>query len=228
MALIDRLFTDKPFLGSRRISQMLKNDGHDVNRKRVQRLMRVMGLEAIHPKVKTSKSDPGHKKYPYLLRGLKIEEANHVWCSDITYIPMNRGWMYLVAVMDWASRFVLSWELSNTMDVLFCSVAVENALEVNKPRIFNTDQGVQFTSNSFQRILEDAQVQISMDGKGRWMDNVFIERLWRSVKYEEVYLNEYQTVFELRSRLNAWFDFYNHKRPHQALGYQTPAQVYMA
>jgi putative transposase len=223
MRRIDELFTTWPFLGSRRMTAMLRTEGHTVNRKRVRRLMRKMGLAALSPKPRTTKIAPGHKIFPYLLRGVAIERPNHVWCADITYIPIGRGFLYLVAIMDWASRAVLSWRLSNTMDVSFCLSALEDALvHFGRPEIFNTDQGCQFTSAAFTGALTAAGVRVSMDGRGRWMDNVFIERLWRSLKHEDVYLKGYADGREAHSGITSWFAFYNKTRPHQALGNQTP------
>ena len=205
----------------------LKRRGFCVNRKRVQRLMRQMGISSVAPSPQTSLANKAHKKYPYLLRDLAIHKANQVWCTDITYIRMKGGFVYLVAIMDWYSRKVLSWEVSNTMDDSFCVSALESAIrQYGVPEIFNSDQGVQFTSNAFTGLLNTHGIQISMDGKGRWMDNVFIERLWRSVKYEEVYINEYHDVFHLKQRLKRYFDFYNYERPHQGLKSQTPNEVY--
>jgi putative transposase len=227
MRRIDELFTAWPFLGSRRMARMLGEDGHAVNRKRVQRLMRQMGIAALGPKPRTSKPAPGHKIFPYLLRGLTIDRPNQVWAADITYIPIGRGFLYLVAIMDWASRAVLSWRLSNTMDVSFCVSALEEALaRFGKPEIFNTDQGSQFTSIAFTGTLERAGIQISMDGRGRWMDNVFIERLWRSLKYEDIYLKGYADGCEARAGISEWIRFYNNRRPHQALGHRTPIAVW--
>jgi putative transposase len=227
MRQIDELFTAWPFLGSRRMAQMLQGDGRAVNRKRVQRLMRLMGIAALGPKPRTSTPAPGHRIFPYLLRGLRIDRPNQVWAADITYLPIGRGFLYLVAIMDWASRAVLSWRLSNTMDVSFCVAALEEALaRFGKPEIFNTDQGSQFTSAAFTSALEQAGIQISMDGRGRWMDNVFIERLWRSLKHEDVYLKGYVDGRETRLGIAAWFAFYNTRRPHQALGYATPMAVW--
>jgi putative transposase len=227
MRRIDELFTKRPFYGSRRMAVTLRAEGHAVNRKRVQRLMRVMGIEALGPKPRTSKPAPGHKIYPYLLRDMTIDRPNQVWATDITYIPIGRGFLYLVAVIDWASRAVLSWRLSNTMDVSFCVSALEEALaRFGKPEIFNTDQGSQFTSAAFTGILEAAGIRISMDGRGRWMDNVFIERLWRSLKHEEVYLKHYADGREARAGIAAWVAFYNAERRHQALDYRTPMTVY--
>ena len=227
MRRIDELFTAWPFLGSRRMTEMLRAEGRSVNRKRVQRLMRKMGIAALGPKPRTTKPAPGHKIFPYLLRGLTIERANHVWAADITYIPIGRGFLYLVAVMDWASRAVLAWRLSNTMDVSFCVSALEEALaRFGKPEIFNTDQGSQFTSAAFTGALATAGVRISMDGRGRWMDNVFIERLWRSLKHEDIYLKGYAHGREAKAGIALWFAFYNTRRPHQALANRTPMTVW--
>jgi putative transposase len=227
MARIDELFTAHPIYGSRRMTLQLRSEGHEINRKRVQRLMRTMGIVALGPKPNTSKPAPGHKIYPYLLRGLKIERPNHVWCADITYIPIGRGFLYLVAIMDWASRAVLSWRLSNTMDASFCVEALEEALtKYGKPEIFNTDQGSQFTGTDFTGVLLKAGIQISMDGRGRWMDNVFIERLWRSLKHEDIYLKHYANGREAKTGICNWIDFYNTKRFHRALGNQTPMAVW--
>jgi putative transposase len=227
MRRIDELFTAWPFLGSRRMARMLQGDGPAINRKRVQRLMRLMGIAAVGPKPRTSTPAPGHRIFPYLLRGLRIDRPNQVWAADITYIPIGRGFLYLVAIMDWASRAVLSWRLSNTMDVSFCVSALEEALaRFGKPEIFNTDQGSQFTSTAFTGALERAGIEISMDGRGRWMDNVFIERLWRSLKHEDVYLKGYTDGREVRLGIAAWIAFYNSRRPHQALGYATPMTVW--
>jgi len=226
MALMDRQYLKTPFYGSRRMTAWLQGKGYRVNRKRVRRLMGLMGLEAIYRRPNTSKPSPEHKVYPYLLRGLEINRVNQVWAADITYIPMARGFLYLVAIMDWYSRYVLAWRLSNTMDADFCVAALEEALEVGQPDIFNTDQGSQFTSQTFTGLLLERGIQVSMDGKGRCMDNVFVERLWRNVKYEEVYLKAYQNVAEARAGIGEYFHFYNHERPHQALGYQTPRQVF--
>jgi len=223
---IDQIYTDCPFYGSRRICAVLRQEDLAINRKHVQRLMRVMGIEAIYQKPRLSLSNKEHKIYPYLLRGLVIDKPNQVWATDITYIPMPLGHLYLIAIMDWHSRYVLSWCLSNSMEVEFCISALNEALCANHPEIFNTDQGSQFTSNDFTKLLLDNQIKISMDGKGRYLDNIFIERLWRSVKYEEVYIKAYNSVKEARESLNKYFLFYNNKRPHQALNYQTPFQVY--
>jgi putative transposase len=227
MRRIDELHLELPFYGSRRMTFELNKEGRGVNRKRVQRLMRVMGIEALVPRPGTSKPAPGHKIYPYLLRGLAIAEPNHVWAADITYIPMAQGFLYLVAIIDWASRAVLAWRLSNTIDNRFCVEALEEALERHgKPRIFNTDQGAQFTSAAFTDQLEKADVVISMDGRGRFMDNIFIERLWRSIKYEEVHLKAYADGREARAGIGSWMTFYNFRRPHQAMNNQTPMAVW--
>jgi putative transposase len=227
MRLIDEEYTRHPFFGTRQMRNYLRRQGRKVNRKRVQRLMEKMGLQSIAPKPGTSKPHPEHKVYPYLLRNLEIICPDQVWCSDITYIRLAGGFVYLVAVMDWYSRYVLSWEVSVSMESDFCVSALESALRRHgRPDIFNTDQGSQFTSKDFTGTLKDAEVLISMDGKGRAMDNIFIERLWRSVKYEEVYLKEYDSVRELIRSLKAYFDFYNNERPHASLGGKTPAEVY--
>ena len=228
MRRIDEQYLQTPFYGSRRMAQELSSEDFPVNRKRVQRLMRTMGIAALYPRKSTSVPGVGHRVYPYLLRGLSIDRANQVWCSDITYVPMQRGFMYLVAIMDWYSRYVLSWRLSNTLDAEFCVSALEEALSRGKPEIFNTDQGAQFTSREFTGVLEENQVAISMDGRGRALDNVFIERLWWSVKYEEVYLKAYGTVADLNEGLEWYFDFYDHTRKHQALEYRTPYEVWQA
>ena len=227
MRRIDELFTAWPFLGSRRMAAMLRAEGWPINRKRVQRLMRRMGIAALGPKLRTTKPAPGHKIFPYLLRGLAIDRPNQVWAADITYVPIGRGFLYLVAVIDWASRAVLAWRLSNTMDVSFCVAALEEALaRFGKPDIFNTDQGSQFTSAAFTGVLAASGIRISMDGRGRWMDNVFIERLWRSLKYEDIYLKGYADGREAKAGIGAWFAFYNARRPHQALGNRPPMQVW--
>ena len=226
MGLIDRQYLQTPFYGSRKMTACLRRQGHQVNRKRVQRLMRRMGIEAIYRRPNTSRRDSGHKVYPYLLRGLQIDKVNQVWATDITYIPMARGFMYLVCIMDWHSRYVLSWRLSNTLEADFCVDALEEALSSVVPGIFNTDQGSQFTSEAFTSVLSNRGVQISMDSAGSYMDNVFVERLWRSVKYEEVYLKVYESVAEARAGIGAYLNFYNTERPHQALDYRTPAQVF--
>ena len=224
---IDELFTAWPFLGSRRMAALLRTAGHAVNRKHVQRLMRRMGIAALGPKPRTTKPAPGHKIFPYLLRNLAIDRPNQVWAADITYVPIGRGFLYLVAVIDWASRAVLAWRLSNPMDVSFCVSALEEALaRFGKPDIFNTDQGSQFTSAAFTGTLAAAGIRISMDGRGRWMDNVFIERLWRSLKYEDIYLKGYADGREARTGIGLWMAFYNSRRPHQALGHRTPMAVW--
>jgi putative transposase len=229
MRLIDEEFMRHPFLGSRKMRNYLRREGYRINRKRAQRLMRKMGLASLAPKPNTSLRHKEHKVYPYLLRDLVIDKVNQVWCTDITYIRLKGGFVYLVAVMDWRSRKVLSWEISNTMDSHFCVSALERAIRLyGKPDIFNTDQGSQFTSEAFTNVLKNNHIKISMDGKGRWMDNVFIERLWRSVKYEDVYLNEYASVSDLRQGLSKYFQYYNDERSHQSLGNMTPAEIYNA
>ena len=226
MRLMDEQYTRTPFYGVRRMRVWLKGRGHHVNDKRVRRLMRAMGLAAIYPKPRLSLSNKAHRKYPYLLTGVDIERPNQVWATDITYIRMRRGFVYLTAIMDWASRYVLSWEVSTTLETEFCLACLERALASCRPEIFNSDQGSQFTSEEFTGMLEVAGVRISMDGRGRVFDNIFIERLWRSVKYEEVYLRDYESVSAARRRLGAYFEFYNFERPHQSLDYATPASVY--
>jgi putative transposase len=227
MRRMDELYTASPFYGSRRMVAVLRRDGWTVNRKRVRRLMRLMGLEAIYQKPNTSKGHPAHKVYPYLLRDLGIDRPNQVWCADITYIPMAKGFVYLVAVMDWFSRRVLAWRLSITMEADFCVDALRDAMDCyGKPEIFNTDQGVQFSSADFVAVLESRGIRISMDGKGRFLDNIFIERLWRSLKYEEVFIKAYGSVMEARRGIGGWLSFYNEERPHQALGYRTPRGVF--
>ena len=227
MRRLDELFTAWPFLGSRRMTAMLRAEGHAINRKRVQRLMRRMGIAALGPKPCTTKPAPGHKIFPYLLRNMVIDRPNQVWAADITFIPIGHGFLYLVAVIDWSSRAVLSWRLSNTMDTSFCLAALDEALaRFGKPGIFNTDQGSQFTSAAFTGALAAADIRISMDGRGRWMDNVFIERLWRSLKYEDVYLKGYADGREARAGIGSWIGFYNARRPHQALGNRAPMAVW--
>ncbi len=227
MALIDQCHLERPFYGSRRIRGWLADQGHLVNRKRVQRLMRTMGIAALYPKRNLSLANQAHKVYPYLLRNLVIDRPNQVWATDITYIPMARGFVYLVAVMDWYSRKVLSWRVSNTLDTRFCVEALEEAIETyGCPEIFNTDQGSQFTSEDFTGVLKKNHIQISMDGKGRWVDNVFVERLWRSVKYEEVYLKAYDDMRSAKRSLDDYFRFYNSERRHQSLNDETPDTVY--
>jgi len=227
MRRIDALYTERPFFGARRIAKTLTEEGFPIDRKRARRLMRRMGIEALGPKPRTSKPAPGHKIYPYLLRGLPIERPNQVWAADITYIPMARGFLYLVAVIDWASRAVLAWRLSNTLDASFCVEALEEALaRYGKPDIFNTDQGSQFTGAAFTGALLAAGVRISMDGRGRWMDNVFVERLWRSLKHEDIYLKGYADGREAKAGIGAYFAFYNERRLHQALGYRAPMAIW--
>lgn len=227
MRLIDEQYLKTPFYGSRNFTTWLKIRGYEVNRKRVQRLMRIMGIESIYPKPRTSEARKEHVKYPYLLRDVEIVKPNHVWSTDITYLPMKNGFMYLVAVIDWFSRFVLSWRLSNTMDSSFCVEALEVALKNwGKPEIFNTDQGAQFTCQEFTGKLDNYGIRISMDGKGRALDNIFIERLWRSLKYEEIYIWNHETVLDLEQGLKRYFKFYNTERPHQSLGNMTPSFVY--
>lgn len=226
MRRIDEQYLRTPFYGSRRMAVWLESEGYRVNRKRVQRLMRTMGIAAIYPKRRTTIPGQGHKIYPYLLRNLEITRPDQVWSTDITYIPLRYGFMYLVAIMDWFSRFVLSWRLSNSLEATFCLEALEAALDVRQPEIFNSDQGVQFTSEAFTSRLERQGVAVSMDGRGRALDNVFIERLWRSVKHEDIYLKDYETVDELYEGLTHYFSFYDHERPHQGLQYRTPGEVY--
>ena len=227
MAAIDETHLELPFYGARRIRDALCDQGFAIGREHTATLMRRMGMQAIYPKKKLSEPHPGHKVYPYLLRGKDITRAGEVWCVDVTYLPMRRGFCYLVAVMDWASRRVLSWKVSNTLDASFCIEALEEALDQYRaPEIFNSDQGSQFTSEGFTSLLVSKGVAISMDGRGRWMDNVFIERLWRSVKYEEVYLKGYESIPEARRELAAYFDFYNKRRRHQGLDGRTPDEVY--
>ena len=227
MRLIDEQFMETPYYGARQMARHLRREGYGVSRKRIGRLMRNMGLAAIYQKPNTSKPHPEHKVYPYLLRGMTINKPNQVWCTDITYIPMRRGFLYLVAIMDWASRKVLSWRLSNTLDANFCVDALEDAIEhYGTPEIFNTDQGSQFTSYAFTTALKDAGIRISMDGKGRWMDNVMIERLWRSLKYECVYLHAFETGSEVRQGLDRWINQYNERRPHSKLDDKTPDEAY--
>ena len=222
MRVMDEQYLKTPFYGVRRFTDWLRDQGYGVGFKRTRRLMRTLGIEAIYPKPRLSRAAPEHRIYPYLLRGLAIERADQVWCADITYIRMWRGFAYLVAVMDWFSRYVLSWRLSNTLDAAFCVEALDEALESGAPEIFNTDQGSQFTGDDFTGRLEQTRARISMDGRGRCFDNIFIERLWRSVKYEEVYLRDYADLHEAQARLARYFDFYNHERRHQGLGGATP------
>jgi putative transposase len=226
MRLIDREYTEHPFYGSRRMTAWLVGQGEAVNRQRVQRLMRVMGLEAIYPKPKLSAAGQGHRVYPYLLRDVRIERPDQVWSADIPYVPLAAGFMYLAATIDWYSRYVLAWRLSNTLDGSFCLDMLEEALGRGQPEVFNTDQGVQFTAQGWVGRLEAAGVAVSMDGRGRCLDNVFVERLWRSVKHEDIYLRGYEAVPPLQQGLGRYFGFYNEERPHQSLDYRTPAAVY--
>ncbi len=228
MRLMDEQYTRTPFYGIRRMTAVLQRQGYPVNHKRVARLMRIMGLEAIYPKPRLSRPGEAPKRYPYLLKAMTIERPNQVWSTDITYIRLQHGFVYLVAIMDWFSRYVLSWELSNTLDSFFCIAAMERALRNAKPDIFNSDQGSQFTCENFTDLLEQESIRISWDGRGRCWDNIFVERLWRSVKYEEVYLKDYQTVPEATQGLGAYFSFYNTERLHQSLGYRTPEEVFCA
>ncbi len=228
MRLMDEQYLKTPFYGWPRMLAYLQRQGYAVNHKRVRRLLQKMGLQAIYPKPKTSISSAAHKVYPYLLRDLAITHINQVWSADITYIPMPRGFMYLVAVIDWYSRYVLAWQLSNTLDSIFCVDALQQALLWGKPQIFNTDQGVQFTASQFTSCLDQAEIQISMDGRGRALDNIFIERLWRSVKYEDIYPKGYDTVPHLERGLDDYFRLYNDERLHQSLAYRTPAEVHFA
>jgi putative transposase len=229
MRLIDAQFMETPWYGSRQMARHLRREGHEVDRKRVRRLMAVMGLVPIYQRPRTTIPHPEHRIYPYLLRDLTIDRPNQVWCTDLTYIPMRRGFLYLVAIMDWWTRKVLSWRVSNTMDVGFCIETLEDALASHgRPEIFNSDQGSQFTSPQFTKVLQDAEIRISMDGKGRWMDNVFIERLWRSLKYEYIYLHAFETGSELRGGLTQWVGYYNARRPHSSLDGRTPDEAYAA
>ena len=228
MKLIDRQYMATPFYGARKIVAWLKSERHSVNRKHVRRLMQLMGLRAIYRRPRTSKPAPGNKIYPYLLNGMEITRPNQVWCADVTYIPMAHGFLYLVVIMDWYSRYVLSWRLSNTLDADFCVEALEEALLKGRPDIFNTDQGTQFTGKAFTGLLGQHEIRISMDGRGSYRDNLFIERLWRTVKYEEVYLKAYQDGKAARIGIGDYFRFYNTQRPHQSLGYKTPAEEYFS
>src|ERR1700710_2368801 len=229
MRLIDEQFLETPWYGSRQMARHLRREGYTVGRKRVRRLMARMGLEPIYQRPRTTIPHPGHRIYPYLLRELVIERPNQVWCADITYIPMRRGFLYLVAIMDWTTRKVLSWRGAKTMDVAFCVEALQEALAgFGRPEIFNSDQGSQFTSSEFTAVLKAADVRISMDGRGRWMDNVFIERLWRSLKYECIYLHAFETGSELRAGLSRWIGYYNTRRPHSTLAGRTPDEAYGA
>ncbi len=226
MRLLDEQYTKTPFYGVPKMTEWLRRRGYGVNRKRIRRLMRLMGLEAVYPKPWLSQPAKDHKKYPYLLKDVVIERPDHVWSADITYIRLKQGFIYLVAIMDWHSRYVLSWEISTTLDKEFCIRALEKALGLSSPEIFNSDQGSQFTSLEFTGLLEKLGIAISMDGRGRAMDNIFVERLWRTVKYEEVYLKSYETVAEAREGLAGYFHFYNTERLHESLGYRTPREVY--
>jgi putative transposase len=226
MRLIDEHYTACPFYGSRRWTAWLRGQGHEVNRKRVQRLMGLMGLVAVYPRPRLSAADRRHKVYPYLLRGVSIERPDQVWSADITYVPLAHGFMYLAATIDWYSRYVIAWRLSNTLDGSFCLDMLDEALSLGKPEVFNTDQGVQFTASAWAARLLSAGVAVSMDGVGRCLDNVFVERLWRSVKQEDIYLKRYELVPQLQAGLKDYFPFYNERRPHQALDYRTPAAVY--
>lgn len=226
MAAMDKQYLRTPFFGSRRMQAWLQAQGQQVNRKRVRRLMHLMGLEALYQRPRTTTASAADPKHPYLLRGMVITRPNQVWAADITYIPMAHGFLYLVALMDWHSRYVLAWRLSNTLDSAFCMDALEDALSKGAPEIFNTDQGSQFTSAAFTGLLKEREIRISQDGKGRYRDNIFVERLWRSVKYEEVYIKAYSQVLEARAGIGSYLMFYNEERPHQALGYRTPGEVY--
>lgn len=225
---LDVQYTAHPFFGSRQLMAVLRRTGHLVNRKRIQRLMRILGIHGVCPGPTTSRPAPGHRIYPYLLRDLAVVRPNQVWCSDITYVPLRHGFMYLTVVMDWYSRLVLSWALSNTLDHAFCLQALEAALAWGQPDIFNTDQGSQYTCAAFTDALLARDIAVSMDGRGRALDNVFVERLWRSVKYEDIYLHGYETAAALRAGLTVYFQFYNRDRPHQGLDYRTPAEVHAA
>jgi putative transposase len=228
MRLIDEQYMRTPFFGSRQMAAWLSRQTEQrVNRKCMQRLMRIMGIEAIYPKPRTTRRHPAHQVFPYLLRNLEITRKDQVWSTDITYVPLREGFMYLVAVMDWHTRYILSWRLSNTLEGYFCIEALEEALSISVPEIFNTDQGSQFTAKGFIAVLQDHEISISMDGRGRAIDNVFIERLWRTLKYEDIYLKDYETTKQLRAGLKKYIDFYRHQRPHSSLGYQTPAEVYL-
>jgi putative transposase len=226
MRLIDEQYLKTPFYGYPRMTAHLRRTGYDINPKRIARLMQKMGLKALFPRRKTSISAQGHKIYPYLLRGMIITHNNQVWSTDITYVPMRSGFMYLVAIIDWFSRYILTWRLSNTLDGEFCLAALDQALENGQPEIFNSDQGSQFTAHAFTKPLLAANIRISMDGRGRALDNIFIERFWRTIKYEDIYLKDYETVPALKTGLTDYFQFYNHERLHQSLDYRPPAEVY--
>jgi len=226
MRLIDRIYLENPCYGSRKIARALLTLGHRVNRKRVQRLMRLMDIQAIYPKPNLSRPHPDHPVYPYLLRGVTVDRCDQAWCADITYIPMRRGWAYLVAIIDWHSRYLVSWELSASLESDFCQTALKRALGTATPEIFNTDQGRQFTATDFTCVLQEQQVQVSMDGRGRAADNIIIERFWRTLKYEEVYLRDYDSLEDARQHIAAFIEYYNRNRLHQTLDYVTPSQVY--
>lgn len=226
MNLIDKIYTDRPFYGSRKIVHELKRQGHVVNRKRVLRLMQKMNLHPIYPKPNLSKNNSSHKIFPYLLKDINISRPNQVWSTDITYIPVQGGYFYLIAIIDWFSRYILSWKLSNTMDTYFCLIALDEALKIACPEIFNTDQGSQFTSEDFIQSLQKKNIKISMDGKGRCLDNIFVERFWRTIKYEEVYIKKYETGLDVKNGLENYLPFYNKHRLHQSLNYKTPYEVY--
>lgn len=226
MRLLDQQYTKTPFYGRLKMTEYLRHLGYEVNHKRVGRLMHKLGLEAVYPKPRTSLASKEHTIYPYLLRGVDMTHANQVWSRDITYVPIERGFMYLVAILDWFSRYVISWQLSNTLDGDFCLEALEQALSLGTPEIFNTDQGAQFTARAFTQTLEAADISVSMDGRGRYLDNIFVERLWRTVKYEDIYLKDYSCVPALESGLQEYFNFYNYERFHQSLAYRTPAEVH--
>jgi putative transposase len=227
LRLLDQQYLETPFYGSRRMTVILRQHGYEVNRKRVQRLMRQLGIEALYPQPRLSKAHPEHQVYPYLLRHLAVTQANQVWCTDITYLPVLKGHFYLIAIMDWYSRKVLSWQISNTLEVTFCITALQEAIaNYGTPEIFNSDQGSQFTSNGFTACLKGVGVKVSMDGRGRCFDNIFIERLWRTLKYELIYLMAFEDGIHLNQKVRRWFEWYNKERPHQALGYRTPEVVY--
>jgi len=226
MKLIDRKYLHCPFYGSRKMTVWLKEQGYDVNRKRVSRLMNVMGIQVLYPRKKNRSVHPDHRVFPYLLNGVAINRVNHVWSTDITYVPMRKGFIYLAAIMDWYSRYVVSWEISLTLEKEFCIRALQRALRIAEPEIFNSDQGVQFTTPAFYQILQKKGIPVSMDGRGRAFDNIFIERLWRTVKQEEIYLKDYSDVREAVREIGAYFDFYNNERHHQALEYKKPCEVY--
>jgi len=226
MKSIDRQYLATPFYGSRKMAAWFKSQGQSVNRKRIRRLMQIMGLKAIYRRPRTSRPAPGNKTYPYLLRGLNVTRPNQVWAADITYIPMEKGFLYLVVIMDWYSRYILAWRIANSLESDFCVEALREALQKGRPEIFNTDQGSQFTAQEFTGLLESRGIKVSMDGQGRYTDNLFIERLWRTLKYEEVYLKAYQDVREARAEIGKYICFYNAQRPHQSLGYKTPAEEY--